>query len=526
MRWEYELLSPDHQNPGPDSAAYFRRRFASAENDNLKARYGKHLWIIEHDNNVALATQEALNRLISIHSVRGWAQDDDSDHLLPDLIRDFVTLAVERHNKHELKCAQDHLGRIMDDLRRDKKEIRVIYILEPMIPFLHQLDQPFVTGLIQELLTVSKRYEGDMSGLVTMRRLLEIVAAAQHKLGLTKEARTTRLQMFQSHIDEGDLRLKENSPNCGLGAVISYKNALQMSADLGLGNDTPIVKDIHSKLASASDQIQYHGIAMSATVDLRPLQPLLDALLKLPAKEILIFLGSQPFLKPDLQSAKKAAEEQGKVSVLSGLIPQTILSGDRLVGEVEPGLEGEEHSVRKNLLHRINMITIILHSIISRCLLEKQLAVNDFVGRIEEQGIFDLDHLPAIRVGLQHILDTKDFISGISVLMPQIEHYLRCCLKAHGETTVRRKRDGGGQQEMSIGELISNDRTAALFGEGTRTALDVLLNDELQDGMRHHVAHGMYGEKDFTEVRAFMLVFVLLQMMAISKPNQNPAGPV
>lgn len=105
--------------------------------------------------------------------------------------------------------------------------------------------------------------------------------------------------------------------------------------------------------------------------------------------------------------------------------------------------------------------------------------------------------------------------------MPQIEHYLRCLIKAAGMVTTKVE-DGGVLKEVSIGSLIRNPIVPKLFGTDFQVGLDILLNDEVYGGMRHGLAHGLWGSRDFTSVRASMLLFVLLKLMQWRKTIRVP----
>lgn len=527
MKWEYTLVSPDHENPGKESLAYFQKRFEDAETDYLKARYGIFLWGLSRNNDQAIVTQDALKRLITKHSTKGWRLDFESDDFLPKHFSELLGLAGQRHDAGALHWLQTNLDRIFTDLEADKTEAYSCFLFRPCILYIHHLDKDFLTALVQRLRQVASRYKDDPGGANTGRQILEIIEGIHKQMRDHKAAQLTREAILQSYIDEGDWFMKNGATNKGMGASNAYRHALEMTAEMQLGKDNPIVQDVTRKINEAMNHIEYHTWEKSAQFNPEEiLKPILEHYSSYTGAQILDELCRSGIYDPDLDKAKQdlIQDRQNGIGVFSQFIPVQRVIKNRLAS-ARPAGSNDDHELKQRIVHQLNLTGFRFELLLPRLVKDGKMAIKDFTDALSKQGIIEPNRIPLFEDALNHILIHHNYIAGISVLTPQIEHYMRALIVRAGGTTQKRIKDGSGLQEMPIGDLINHPILIKPFPESIRLAFDVFLNDEEYVGLRHHNAHGLLDATDYSGTRAFMLVYVLLKLMAL-KPLGNPkTGP-
>jgi hypothetical protein len=400
------------------------------------------------------------------------------------------------------------------------------------MPYLHFFDKNFLTALIQRLQQVANRYGDDPGGADTGRQILEIIEGIQKQIRDQKDARLTREAILQSYIDEGDWFMKNGTANKGMGASNAYRHALEVTAEMQLGNDNPIVQEVTRKINEAMNNIQYH--TWEKSVQFNPeeiLKPILEHYAPYTGAHILDDICRTAEFDPNLDEAKKdlIEDRQNGIGVFSQFVPVQRVIKNRLAS-ARPSGSNDEHELKQRIVHQLNVTGFRLELLLPRLVKDGKMSVKDFTDALTKQGIIESNRIPLFQDAMNHILVHHNYMAGISVLMPQIEHYMRALIVKAGGTTQKRIKDGAGLQEMAIGDLISHPILAQRFPESIRVAFDVFLNDEEYVGLRHHNAHGLMDATDYTGTKASMLVYVLLKLLALkpkerpkTKPDKNPA---
>ena len=517
MQWEYQLVSDTHENPGKESSEYFKKRFNEAENLYLKARCGVHIWNLIHDNSVATETQKILQGLIRVNSQTGWYASYDHPRFLKRFIENLLLMASQRKDQTTLAWAFEAILGILNDLKKEKSEIKSLNIVEACVPYIGRVDKKLVLPILQKLHFAVKRYAHPSQGY-SRRHFLTVEKAIEVALKDQKSAQDTQWKILQSHIDEADDKISRNE---SFAASFFYGDALKVCSEMQISNKPKLVQELIKKYQAATNGIQWKEARFEMTIRRKDLEPLVKKLRQLPPKEILLALGFSKKLEVKIENARQMAEDLAKKFPLSSrIVPKRLLKGDRLVGRVETDLASITHGAREQLYLQLQFLGAFLDTIFDELVSKKKISPQDFAQLVRESEILDSDRMPIIQSALEHILIRKDYVSGTSVLMPQIEHYLRCLIKAAGMVTTKVE-DGGTLKEVSIGSLIRNPIVPKLFGIDFQVSLDILLNDEVYGGMRHGLAHGLLGIRDFTSVRAFILVYVLLKLMLWKRDSSS-----
>ena len=107
------------------------------------------------------------------------------------------------------------------------------------------------------------------------------------------------------------------------------------------------------------------------------------------------------------------------------------------------------------------------------------------------------DRSPIVPLGRERLVGRAlfsgyecDFASALHLLVPQVEHIVRCHLKARGAKTTHLDEDGI-ENEKALGALVDLPETAQIFGEDLAFELKALFCDALGPNLRNGIAHGL-----------------------------------
>ncbi len=86
----------------------------------------------------------------------------------------------------------------------------------------------------------------------------------------------------------------------------------------------------------------------------------------------------------------------------------------------------------------------------------------------------------------------NDFITALHILVPQLEHLVRCHLKQSGVQTTNLDKNGI-ENENGLSTLMDSDAVKVIFGEDMAFEIKVLFCDPFGPNLRNELAHGLIG---------------------------------
>jgi hypothetical protein len=116
-----------------------------------------------------------------------------------------------------------------------------------------------------------------------------------------------------------------------------------------------------------------------------------------------------------------------------------------------------------------------------------------------------------------------DYFLSTHVLVPQIEHAMRCLLKSRGVNTIKVNRDGL-DEERDFGDLIRLPETTQLIGEDVSFSLRALLLHRSGPHFRDLLAHGLLEYGAFFSVHAGYLWWLTLYICVVSILATQPTA--
>ncbi len=114
-------------------------------------------------------------------------------------------------------------------------------------------------------------------------------------------------------------------------------------------------------------------------------------------------------------------------------------------------------------------------------------------------------------LGLQRGLD-GDFASAASILVPQIEHWVRTALKAHGSHTLVTD-DHGVETEKGLGTLLDDPFADQAIGAPWVFELKTLLTEQGGPNLRNDIAHGLVDDRALNSAAAIYAWLLALKIV-------------
>ncbi len=204
---------------------------------------------------------------------------------------------------------------------------------------------------------------------------------------------------------------------------------------------------------------------------------------------------------------------------LQSLFKSTYLSSDGRVIAQSPSayFDGKNEEVLwAKIVQSYTMdIEIIVPGLILPALqiirLEHRLCEEDFISLAQ--------YSPIVPIGREHLIGKAlfagfddDFAAALHLLVPQLEHLVRCQLKQVGATTTNIDKYGI-ENENGLSTLMDNDQVHKIFGEDIAFEIRALFCDPFGPNLRNEIAHGLV---DFNKARSYYAIYawwLLLKMV-------------
>ncbi len=225
---------------------------------------------------------------------------------------------------------------------------------------------------------------------------------------------------------------------------------------------------------------------------------------------------------------KNISKNYFKPSIVDLVADRTIFDKDRLKSVDIPNhnTNPEEFKIYKTTEYYRNYINIyILLYILKKKILYPYLKI-DYSLIYEiclKSNIIRYDRIELFAYAF-HFCFKEDYIAGISILLPQIEDFIRYLLNSIGVNTRNKDRNNKFDKELSLDELLTNkkDDLIKIFGENIFFEFKTLLsNDNLCFNMRNNFCHGLVNTNDIFSYNYQYLWIFIFRIILISFINNT-----
>ena len=141
-------------------------------------------------------------------------------------------------------------------------------------------------------------------------------------------------------------------------------------------------------------------------------------------------------------------------------------------------------------------------------------------------GIIRYDRISIFAHGL-FLCYKDDYVAGLSILVPQIEDWIRYSLNVCGVNTRNKDRYDKFEKELSLDEMLKEkkDDIISIFGESLYFELNTLLsNEDYCLNLRNNLCHGLINVNDFYSqnyVYLWALIFRFILLSYIQNKQDN-----
>lgn len=205
-------------------------------------------------------------------------------------------------------------------------------------------------------------------------------------------------------------------------------------------------------------------------------------------------------------------------SILSAFTQLFFTTSGTLSHEVRPGPEYKKEQEDQMLSTALSYMTVAMHLIIITGQRRGLFTVDNIMNFIAKSPILTPRRIAIIEKGIYAYME-YDYISAISILVPQIEYMVRAFYAQNGYAVTTN--DYIGTTSDALGTLLNNDEIIILDRDITRY-LRTILSNRIGWNIRNLYCHGI--DDSFSIIHADR-VFHILLLMAVLSQNIRPDSP-
>ena len=207
---------------------------------------------------------------------------------------------------------------------------------------------------------------------------------------------------------------------------------------------------------------------------------------------------------PSPDKLRDEARKRVEKSLLSSIMPKTIVDGEGKVVSKAPAFDGNEETEGQSLRHEISRSEDFRRQLVAYGQIDPARQLIHIEHPIEQRDFFPLvamtPFVPADRQELFSLAFARffggDFISALHILVPQLENSLRCVLKLAGHEPLSIKSDMT-QENRSLSGMIEKDRVSLekIYGPPIVFEIENLFHFRGGPALRHQAAHGLVSDE-------------------------------
>jgi hypothetical protein len=214
---------------------------------------------------------------------------------------------------------------------------------------------------------------------------------------------------------------------------------------------------------------------------------------------------------PNKEDNKKQLLEIAKKAPIQFLFSTNILDekGRVLakVGGIENDLEGQ---LLIHISNSLQMSSFFIRHLLIKMEEKGLLSKASVIEFLKKSSVFDVKRFEFIEKGLEAYF-TKDYITAIHLLIPQIENAIRTIIEKTGGLTLKpAKTRNGGFHLKTFDELLRDEELNKSLGENFANYFRILFTEQRGWNLRNDVCHGIANPGHFNYASADRVFHALL----------------
>lgn len=462
----------------------------------LKARVADILWIRKHDYRMAqIAVDSYLESAKLLEHPENWT-------LPVERIERAIRLAYKANQKNHIKKVVACIESILDKYNGEDP----LFLSAKLMELLQEFKQGEPSKYASFAEKAAHRSEGEHNWHKA-RNYWEIAIVWHRRNKDTNQERSASLSYAETYVKEAEDKINQTSPSY-LAASHFLIKAIEALTNIG-GNQTRI-EQIHKTLLDYEQKSTTELQSFSQHIDISDIAG--QVMQQVKGKELHEALFTLAFLFKSTSVSQIKEEIQEKISnnVLRILYPPVYQNETGKVIGNNPSLEDEMYTVAA--IYQKGQVEAVIEPARYQINLEHYVKVSDFYEIVINNPFVPRGREEIYARGL-HAGLIGDFLVAAHLLIPQIEHSLRCLVKRRGNITSWL--DKGIQDEYIMSVLFDKHEAdlQAIFGEDITFDLIGLLNRKgFGSNLRNLMAHGLISVNSFYTPSVVYLWWLTLQL--------------
>lgn len=478
---------------------------SSISDYELKARVADILWIRKHDYRMAqIAVDSYLESAKLLEHPENWTSSVDR-------IERAIRLAYQANQKNHKQKAVAHIESVLNKYNGGDP----LFLSAKLMELLQKFKQgnPSKYAPIAEKLARNSEAENNWH---KARNYWEIAAVWHRKNQDASQERSASLSYAETYVKEAEARIN-NTPPSYLAASHFLVKAIEAFKNIG-SNQTRI-EEIHQKLLNYQHQSTTELQSFSQQIDVSDIAGQVINQIKGKKLNEALFTLAFMFKPTKVSQIRQQTEKLIEESILRFICPPVIINDMGKVVGINPSLEDEMY--RNAIWYQNAQVYSIIEPARYQINLEHYVKASDFYPLVVNNPFVPAGREEIYARGL-HAGLTGDFVVTAHLLIPQIEHSLRCLVKRRGAITSWL--DKGIQDEYIMSVLFDKQKAdlEAIFGEDIAFDLIGLLNRKgFGSNLRNLMAHGLISSNGFYASPTVYLWWLTLHLCCLHIIPEN-----
>jgi hypothetical protein len=234
--------------------------------------------------------------------------------------------------------------------------------------------------------------------------------------------------------------------------------------------------------------------------------------------EILGRLAGHYILRRDIEMKRLEDIMEGR-TILSLFSSTLVDQTGRAVSVIGPIESDPEGNLIRHMATMVDYGSLFLRAVIDRLATTQKISRDNVLKFVIKSALFTPDREPILAQALDAYL-SGNWLVGIHLLVPQLEHAVRTFIETIGGASIKTKMKNGGLLLRNLDELLLDEHFVRVFGVNVAFYLRVLLTEQRGCNIRNDVAHGIMPPHMFNPRTADRLFHALLVIGCV-RPQSN-----
>lgn len=225
---------------------------------------------------------------------------------------------------------------------------------------------------------------------------------------------------------------------------------------------------------------------------------------------------------PFIDKAEKELTKNFKQNPLLYLCKTRIFDEDgRVIASIGSIHDDKEGHLIKEIVLKLKLDAIFIDHALHRGFEKYSINTSTIIKMIAPSPMINQKRIPIIEMGLNAYF-TKDYITFVHLIVPQIEYALRNAVELCGGNVLRYNKSNDGTYSLkTFNDALLDDELMKLFGKDVSFYFRILFTDRRGLNIRNKVCHGYANPDLFNEMLANRMLLALLYVGLYRGKDKN-----